>query len=55
MERIQEAKQEQPLEQNVDKPIRIVAVSDTHNAQIDVPEGDVYIHCGDFTGAGSII
>ena len=55
MERIHEPKQEQSLEQNVNKPIRIVAVSDTHNAEIDVPEGDIYIHCGDFTGAGSII
>ena len=29
-------------------------MSDTHNNPIDLPEGDIYIHCGDFTEAGSI-
>ncbi len=36
--------------------MRIVAISDTHNqlSQVKVPEGDLLIHCGDFTCTGSI-
>lgn len=34
--------------------MRIVAVSDTHNAPFgDVPRGDVFIHCGDATMRGT--
>jgi Icc-related predicted phosphoesterase len=35
--------------------IRLVAISDTHNRhdQIDVPDGDVLVHGGDFTGRGT--
>lgn len=32
--------------------MRIVIVSDTHNTCPDVPEGDVFIHCGDATYEG---
>lgn len=34
--------------------MRIVCLSDTHNhhGQIDVPDGDVLLHAGDFTGRG---
>jgi predicted phosphodiesterase len=34
--------------------MKLVVISDTHNKhkQIDLPEGDVLIHCGDFTGMG---
>ncbi len=36
--------------------MRIVIVSDTHNklARISVPEGDLLIHCGDFTFRGDM-
>ena len=34
--------------------IVIVATSDTHNKNIDLPKGDIYIHCGDFTNTGSV-
>jgi predicted phosphodiesterase len=34
-------------------PIRIVCVSDTHNTQPDLPEGDILIHAGDLTEYGS--
>jgi Icc-related predicted phosphoesterase len=36
--------------------MRIVALSDTHgrHRQVDVPEGDVLIHAGDFTGANTL-
>jgi hypothetical protein len=31
--------------------IRVVVLSDTHNmhSKLDIPEGDILIHCGDFT------
>lgn len=35
--------------------MRIVAISDTHGRHIDpklVPDGDVFVHCGDFTNLG---
>jgi Icc-related predicted phosphoesterase len=34
--------------------MRLVVISDTHNKhkQVNVPEGDVLIHCGDFSGQG---
>ena len=36
------------------KSLRIVCLSDTHNVHdwIDVPDGDVLLHAGDFTGRG---
>lgn len=35
--------------------IRVVCISDTHNHIVNnVPEGDILIHAGDMTGAGSI-
>lgn len=36
-------------------PMRIVCLSDTHNHldRIDVPDGDLLIHAGDFTGRGT--
>lgn len=33
---------------------RIVATSDTHMGQPDVPAGDIFIHCGDLTHTGTI-
>lgn len=35
-------------------PIRLVAISDTHNHhhQITVPDGDILVHAGDFCGRG---
>ena len=38
------------MESNIDE-LRIVALSDTHNAHkhVDVPDGDILIHCGDAT------
>ncbi|KAF2035110.1 Metallo-dependent phosphatase, partial [Setomelanomma holmii] len=35
------------------KRIRIVCISDTHNLQPDVPDGDVLIHAGDLTVNGT--
>ncbi len=36
--------------------LRLVCLSDTHNFldQLDVPDGDVLLHAGDFTGAGTV-
>lgn len=36
-------------------PLRVVVISDTHNQhdRFTLPEGDVLVHCGDFTAAGS--
>lgn len=33
--------------------MKLVCISDTHNAQIEVPEGDVLIHAGDHTMRGT--
>ncbi|KAJ5784818.1 uncharacterized protein N7503_010030 [Penicillium pulvis] len=35
------------------KPIAIVCISDTHNTQPDIPDGDILIHAGDLTQSGS--
>jgi Icc-related predicted phosphoesterase len=35
-------------------PVTIVCISDTHNAQISVPGGDILIHAGDLTQSGSL-
>ncbi|RPA99661.1 Metallo-dependent phosphatase [Choiromyces venosus 120613-1] len=35
------------------KKIRVVCISDTHNIQLNPPDGDVLIHAGDMTNAGS--
>jgi Icc-related predicted phosphoesterase len=34
--------------------MRVVVISDTHNkhAKVELPEGDVLVHCGDATGRG---
>lgn len=32
---------------------RFVCISDTHNANIALPKGDVLIHAGDLTNKGS--
>lgn len=35
------------------KPVTVVCVSDTHNAQFELPKGDLLIHAGDLTQSGS--
>ncbi|EPE09311.1 phosphoesterase [Ophiostoma piceae UAMH 11346] len=35
------------------QPLSIVCISDTHNAQPQVPDGDVLLHTGDLTNGGS--
>lgn len=42
-----------PLLSNGPYPVRIVCLSDTHNTFPVIPPGDVLIHAGDLTGAGS--
>jgi predicted phosphodiesterase len=34
-------------------PVTVVCVSDTHNAQFELPDGDLLIHAGDLTQSGS--
>ena len=34
-------------------PVRTVCVSDTHNLQPEVPDGDVLLHAGDLTNRGT--
>lgn len=34
--------------------MRLVCISDTHLKQVEVPDGDVLVHAGDFTGRGSL-
>lgn len=35
-------------------PITVVCISDTHDLMVDVPEGDILIHAGDLTNAGTV-
>ncbi|KXG47375.1 uncharacterized protein PGRI_012450 [Penicillium griseofulvum] len=37
----------------ITRPIAIVCISDTHNTQISIPDGDVLIHAGDLTQSGT--
>jgi hypothetical protein len=38
-----------------DKPaIRVVCISDTHDLKVDIPDGDILIHAGDLTNAGTV-
>ena len=36
---------------------RIVALSDTYNQheKVEVPDGDILVHCGDFTNTGRVV
>lgn len=36
------------------QPIRVVCISDTHNLQPKIPDGDVLIHAGNLTQAGNL-
>ena len=36
------------------KPIKVICISEAHNAQPQVPHGDLLIHAGDLTQSGSI-
>ncbi len=36
------------------RPIRVVCISDTHNHTPDIPDGDLLIHAGDLTNAGTV-
>ena len=35
-------------------PVRVVCISDTHTNTRDIPDGDVLIHAGDMTNAGTV-
>jgi predicted MPP superfamily phosphohydrolase len=35
------------------EPIRVVSISDTHDQTVSIPPGDVLIHAGDLTDAGT--
>ena len=41
--------------ERVEGAVRLVLISDTHNKhrQLELPEGDVLIHAGDFTNRGT--
>lgn len=43
------------MDSNNPEMIKFVCVSDTHNRaeEVQLPEGDVLIHCGDFTRSGT--
>ena len=40
--------------QPLTNPVSVVCVSDTHNSQPKLPDGDVLIHAGDLTQSGSL-
>ncbi|KAH6895859.1 Metallo-dependent phosphatase-like protein [Thelonectria olida] len=35
-------------------PIRVVCISDTHDLKVPIPHGDILIHAGDLTNAGTV-
>ncbi|KFA55536.1 hypothetical protein S40293_02014 [Stachybotrys chartarum IBT 40293] len=35
-------------------PIKVVCISDTHDQTVEIPEGDILIHAGDLTNAGTV-
>lgn len=35
-------------------PVTVVCISDTHNCQLPLPEGDILVHAGDLTQSGSL-
>ena len=35
------------------RPVTVICISDTHNLQLDLPEGDLLLHAGDLTQKGS--
>ncbi|KAG6020918.1 hypothetical protein E4U41_002680 [Claviceps citrina] len=43
----------QPLPTGPPPPLSVVCISDTHNSQPSVPDGDILIHAGDLTQSGS--
>jgi hypothetical protein len=42
-----------PFQLRLTSPVAIIYISDTHNNQISVPDGDILIHAGDLTQSGS--
>lgn len=38
-----------------EKPVTVVCVSDTHNSQPELPDGDVLVHAGDLTQSGTFV
>lgn len=38
----------------ISDPITVVCVSDTHNSQAELPDGDILIHAGDLTQSGTL-
>lgn len=34
-------------------PVTVVCISDTHNSQAEIPDGDILVHAGDLTQSGS--
>ncbi|KAG5981330.1 hypothetical protein E4U54_006659 [Claviceps lovelessii] len=46
------SRQRLPIRPLVD-PLSVVCVSDTHNSQPQIPDGDIFIHAGDLTQSGS--
>ncbi|EEP80103.1 predicted protein [Uncinocarpus reesii 1704] len=38
---------------NSTSPITVVCISDTHNNQLEIPDGDILLHAGDLTQSGS--
>ena len=44
-----------PFKPPRNKPtIKVVCISDTHTNTLSVPNGDLLIHCGDMTNAGTV-
>jgi hypothetical protein len=44
-----------PFKPPRDKPaVRVVCISDTHDLKVPIPAGDILIHAGDLTNAGTV-
>src|SRR5205085_7513180 len=43
-----------PAVHPIENSISVVCISDTHNGQSTIPDGDILIHAGDLTQSGSL-
>jgi hypothetical protein len=37
------------------RPVRVVCISDTHDQRVKIPPGDILVHAGDLTNAGTVV
>ena len=51
--KLQALRSPRTIDTTIEKPITVVCISDTHNLQPDLPDGDLLVHAGDLTSFGT--